>query len=125
MDNLFILCIILPFLLSVFAIKLVSPLELSSKIILAMFISFVIILLLFKYKEDIESIEDYFVKYTIILFLLCCIYVVVEKLYTYGLNTTHSIIISLMVFLVLFIVVNIYLFNSEFDEAYPLKSIQK
>ena len=125
MDNLFVLCVILPFLFSVFAIKLFSPVEMSSKIILTMFISCVVIFLLFKYKEDIDLVENYFIKYSIILFILFCIYVVVEKLYIYGLNTTYSIILILMVLLVLFIVFNIYLFNNAFDEAYPLKSTQK
>jgi len=125
MNNLFVLCVILPFLLCVFAIKFLEPLEISSKIILSMFISCVVIFLLFRFKENIDLVENYFVKYIIILFLLCCIYVLVEKLYIYGLNTSYSIILILMVLLVLFIVFNIYLFNSAFDEAYPLKSTQK
>ena len=95
-------------------------LSLSNKIILLIFVTLIIIYLLFKYKNDIETIEIYFVKYIIILFLLICIYQIGLLLYSYGLTTNYSKIIIIGVFGVLFIVFNIYLFNTHFDELYPL-----
>ena len=122
MDILIIFAIILPFIINTLILQLISSMELSlsNKIVLIIFVTLIIVYLLFKYKDDIETIENYFVKYIIILFLLICIYQIGILLYSYGLTTNYSKIIIIGVFGVLFIVFNIYLFNTHFDELYPL-----
>jgi len=120
MDTLIIFAIILPFIINTLILQLISTISLSNKIVLIIFITLIIVYLLFKYKDDIDYIENYFVKYIIILFLLICIYQIGLLLYSYGLTTNYSKIIIIGVFGVLFIVFNIYLFNTHFDEIYPL-----
>jgi len=123
MDILIIFAVILPFIINTLILQLISSMELSlsNKIVLIIFVTLIIVYLLFKYKDDIETIENYFVKYIIILFLLICIYQIGILLYSYGLTTNYSKIIIIGVFGVLFIVFNIYLFNTHFDELYPLQ----
>jgi len=122
MDIIIIFAFIIPFIINTIILQLLSSMNLTSsnKIILIIFVSIFILYILYKYKDEIELIENYFVKYIIILFLLLCIYHLVVLLYSYGLTTNYSKIIIIGVFGVLFIVFNIYLFNSHFDEIYPL-----
>ena len=86
MDIIIIFAFIIPFIINTIILQLLSSMKLTSsnKIILIIFVSIFILYILYKYKDEIELIENYFVKYIIILFLLLCIYHLVVLLYSYG-----------------------------------------
>jgi hypothetical protein len=121
MINLYLLCIIIPFLINYILLTIFKTMETSSKVIFGFCSTIIIIYVLFKYKDQLDTVENKFVKYTLILFLLFCIYKFVETIYAYGPMNTYSIILSIVVIGVLFVLINIRSFNNSFNNVYPVK----
>lgn len=96
--------------------------ETSSKVIFGFCSTIIIIYVLFRYKEKLDTLEHKFVKYTLVIFLLFCVYKFVETIYAYGPMNTYSIILSIVVIGVLFVLINIRSFNNSFNNVYPLNS---
>jgi hypothetical protein len=122
MVNLYLLCIIIPFLINYILLTIFKTMETSSKIIFGFLSTSLIIYVLFKYKDQLDDIENKFVKYTLILFLLFCIYKFVETIYAYGPMNTYSIILIIVVVGVLFVLMNLRAFNKAFNNVYPLNA---
>jgi hypothetical protein len=122
MINLYLLCIIIPFLVNYIILNIFKTIETSSKIIFGFCSTVLIIYLLFRYKEKLDEVENKFVKYTLILFLLFCVYKFVETIYAYGPMNTYSIILIIISVCVLFVLINLRSFNKAFNNVYPLNS---
>ena len=122
MINLYLLCIIIPFLVNYIILNIFKTIETSSKIIFGFCSTVLIIYLLFRYKEKLDEVENKFVKYTLILFLLFCVYKFVETIYAYGPMNTYSIILIIILVCVLFVLINLRSFNKAFNNVYPLNS---
>ena len=120
MINLYLLCIIIPFLVNYIILTIFKTLETSSKIIFGFFSTSLIIYLLFRYKDTLDEVENKFVKYTLIIFLLFCIYKFVETIYSYGPLNTYSIMLMIIVVGILFVLINLRAFNKTFNNVYPL-----
>ena len=122
MINLYLLCIIIPFLVNYILLNIFKTMETSSKIIFGFCSTIIIIYLLFRYKEQLDTVENKFVKYTLVLFLLFCIYKFFETIYSYGPSNTYSITLIIITVCVLFVLMNIRSFNKAFNNVYPLNS---
>jgi hypothetical protein len=107
----FILTIIFSFLINFIVISFLNPLSLSNKIIIIVITSLVIAYLINKNSDKINIIENSFVKYSIIIFLLYCCYVIFKYIYGYGIKSSKSFIMILFVGFFLFIVFNFYMYN--------------
>ena len=107
----FILTIIVSFLINFIVISLLNPLSLANKIIIVVITSLVIAYLINKNDDKINIIEDKFVKYSIIIFLLYCCYVIFNYIYGYGIKNSKSFIMILFVGFFLFIGFNFYMYN--------------
>lgn len=122
MINLYLLCIIIPFLVNYIILTIFKTLETSSKIIFGFCSSVLIIYLLFRYKDKLDEVENKFVKYTLVIFLLFCIYKFVETIYTYGPLNTYSIMLMIIAFGIIFVLINLRAFNNAFNNVYPLNA---
>jgi hypothetical protein len=111
MIEIFILTIIFSFLINFIVISFLNPLSLSNKIIIIFITSLVIAYLINKNSDKINIIENKFVKYSIILFLLYCCYIIFNYIYGYGIKSSKSFIMILFVGFFLFIVFNFYMYN--------------
>ena len=120
MINLYLLCIIIPFLVNYILLTIFKTMETSSKIIFGFFSTSLIIYLLFRYKDKLDEVENKFVKYTLVIFLLFCIYKFVETIYAYGPLNTYSIMLMIVVVGILFVLINLRAFNNAFNNVYPL-----
>ena len=120
MINLYLLCIIIPFLVNYIILTIFKTIQTSSKIIFGFCSTVLIIYLLFRYKDKLDEVENKFVKYTLVIFLLFCIYKFVETIYAYGPMNTYSIILIIITVCVLFVLMNIRSFNKAFNNVYPL-----
>ena len=107
----FILTIIVSFLINFIVISFLNPLSLSNKIIIVVITSLVIAYLINKNSDKINIIENKFVKYSIILFLLYCCYVIFNYIYGYGIKSSKSFIMILFVGFFLFIGFIFYMYN--------------
>jgi len=107
----FILTIIVSFLINFIVISFLNPLSLSNKIIIVVITSLVIAYLINKNSDKINIIENKFVKYSIILFLLYCCYVIFNYIYGYGVKSSKSFTMILFVGFFLFIGFNFYMYN--------------
>ena len=110
MIDIFILIIICSFLLNYIIINLLNPITLSNKIIIIILSSLTIAYLININKGKIDKIENKFVKYCIIVFLLLCIYKVVEIIYGYGINHSKSRILLLIFIFSLLIIFSLYMY---------------
>ena len=122
MINLYLLCIIIPFLINYIILNIFKTLETSSKIIFGFFSTVLIIYLLFRYKDKLDEVENKFVKYTLVIFLLFCIYKFVETIYAYGPLNTYSIMLMIIAFGIIFVLINLRAFNNAFNNVYPLNA---
>ena len=122
MINLYLLCIIIPFLVNYIILTIFKTLETSSKIIFGFCSSVLIIYLLFRYKDKLDEVENKFVKYTLVIFLLFCIYKFVETIYSYGPLNTYSIMLMIIAFGIIFVLINLRAFNNAFNNVYPLNA---
>ena len=122
MINLYLLCIIIPFLVNYIILNIFKTIQTSSKIIFGFISTLLIIYLLFRYKKKLDEVENKFVKYTLVIFLLFCIYKFVETIYAYGPMNTYSIILIIILVGVLFVLMNLRSFNKAFNNVYPLNS---
>lgn len=122
MINLYLLCIIIPFLVNYIVLTIFKTLEISSKIIFGFCSTVLIIYLLFRYKDKLDEVENKFVKYTLVIFLLFCIYKFVETIYAYGPLNTYSIILMIVAFGIIFVLINLRAFNKAFNNVYPLNA---
>jgi hypothetical protein len=122
MINLYLLCIIIPFLINYILLTIFKTMETSSKIIFGFLSTSLIIYLLFRYESQLDDVENKFVKYTLVIFLLFCIYKFVETIYSYGPMNTYSITLIIIVVGVLFILMNVKSFNTAFNNVYPSKN---
>ena len=96
-----------------YSINLFVTLSITEKIILAFISTIIVLYYLFSKKDEIDIIEDTFIKYLILFFIIICILKVIEYLYMYGLNGPNSILIILSIILFSIIIINIYLFNKS------------
>ena len=96
--------------------------ETSSKIIFGFLSTSLIIYLLFRYESQLDDVENKFVKYTLVIFLLFCIYKFIETIYSYGPMNTYSITLIIITTCVLLVLMNLRSFNKAFNNVYPLNS---
>jgi hypothetical protein len=106
-----ILTIIISFLINFLIISFLNPLSLSNKIIIVTITSMVISYLINNNTDKINIIENKFVKYSIILFIVYCCYYVFYYIYGYGFKNSKSFKMILFVVFFLFIGFNFYMYN--------------
>lgn len=106
-----ILTIIVSFLINFIVISFLNPLSLANKIIIVTLTSLVIYYLINKHSDKINIIEDKFVKYSIIIFLLYCCYYIFSYIYGYGIKNSKSFTMILFLVFFLFIGFNFYMYN--------------
>ena len=110
MIDIFILIIICSFLFNYIIISLLNPITLSNKIIIIILSSLTIAYLININKDKIDKVENKFVKYSIIVFLLLCIYKIIEIIYGYGINHSKSIILIILLTFSLLILFSLYMY---------------
>ena len=108
-----ILTIIISFLINFIIINILNPLSLSNKIIIVITTSLVISYLINSNSDKINIIENKFVKYSIIIFLLYCCYYIFNYIYGYGIKNSKSFTMILFLVFFLFIGFNFYMYNKE------------
>jgi len=106
-----ILTIIISFLINFLIISFLNPLSLSNKIIIVTITSLIITYLINNNSDKINIIENKFVKYSIILFILYCCYYIFNYIYGYGIKNTKSFRMILFLVFFLFIGFNFYMYN--------------
>jgi len=106
-----ILTIIISFLINFLIISYLNPLSLSNKIIIVSITTLIITYLINNNSDKINIIENKFVKYSIILFILYCCYYVFSYIYGYGIKNAKSFKMILFVVFLLFIGFNLYKYN--------------
>ena len=106
-----ILTIIISFLINFLIISYLNPLSLSNKIIIVSITTLIITYLINNNSDKINIIENKFVKYSIILFILFCCYYVFSYIYGYGIKNAKSFKMILFVVFLLFIGFNLYKYN--------------
>ena len=108
-----ILTIIISFLINFLIISYLNPLSLSNKIIIVSITTLIITYLINNNNnsDKINIIENKFVKYSIILFILYCCYYVLSYIYGYGIKNAKSFKMILFVVFLLFIGFNLYKYN--------------
>jgi len=106
-----ILTIIISFLINFLIISYLNPLSLSNKIIIVSITTLIITYLINNNSDKINIIENKFVKYSIILFILYCCYYVFSYIYGYGIKNAKSFKMILFVVFLLFIGINLYKYN--------------
>jgi len=106
-----ILTIIISFIINFLIISFLNPLSFSNKIIIVTITSLILRYLINNNIDKINIIENKFVKYSIILFILYCCYYVFMYIYGYGIKNAKSFKMMLFVVFFLFIGFNLYKYN--------------
>ena len=106
-----ILTIIISFIINFLIISFLNPLSLSNKIIIVTITCLILAYLINNNSDKINIIENKFVKYSIILFILYCCYYVFSYIYGYGIKNAKSFKMILFVVFFIFIGINFYMYN--------------
>jgi hypothetical protein len=112
MIHLIVLAFIMLFVIN-YGINIFFQLSTSEKTTLAILTTITLCYFLYKQRDEIDHIEDKFVKYLMIFVITICIFKLIEYLYLYGLKGPNSILIVLSLMLFGVISISIYLFNAS------------
>lgn len=118
MIEIIIFSIIFIFLLNFILFKLLNIDSIQNKIILVVISSVIIYYYLSRSELHLPLVQYKFVKYSIGIFLLLCLYYIVKHIYMFGYNHVTSIMYIVLVILIVVIVLSVYYFNTEFDSLY-------